>query len=247
VLYRISSAWAARLGGGLGYRLPSLFTSDLDERDYPAATDHTTKAERSIGGNADINFHKRMGEVDLTVNQSVFITSVQNVAELLTNRGVPQLWTMPEGEPLRTTGTETYVQLRIDDFEAYLGYTYTDAVRRYNQGKPHQPLIARDKFAAVIAYEFSDRFRAGIEAAHTGRQYLEDGTRTPAYLFAAAMMRYDWKKISFVLNCENLFDYRQSRKESLVYPGSNPENPIFRELWAPIDGRVINLSARIRW
>jgi outer membrane receptor for ferrienterochelin and colicins len=247
VLYRINTDWTSRIGGGFGYRVPSAFDNEVEERDYYAITDHTTRAERSAGANWDVNFHKRLDEVDLTVNQSFFYTSVRNVAELLTNRGTPQLWTMPEDEPLRTAGLETYVQLRVDELEAYLGYTYTDAKRNFNPGQPRQPLVARDKFAALISCEFSERFRAGIEASHIGRQYLEDGTRTPGYLIAAAMLRYDWKVFSFVLNCENLFDYRQSRKEALIQPYSSLQNPWFRELWAPIDGRVVNLSMRIRW
>lgn len=246
VLYRISTDWSARLGGGLGYRLPTVFDPGVDERDYPLLVNNASEAERSAGGNWDVNFHHRFGSADLTVNQSFFLTSVQNVAELQANPGALQLWTMPSGQPLRTRGLETYVQLRVDEFEAYVGYTFTDAERRYVPAQPRQPLIARDKFAAVVAYEFSEHFRAGIEASHIGRQYREDGTRTPAYLLAAAMARFDWRTLSFVLNCENLFDYRQSRQESLL-AGGTAGSPRFREIWAPIDGRVLNLSVRVRW
>ncbi len=49
--------------------------------------------------------------------------------------------------------------------------------------------------------------------------------------------------ITLVANCENLLDERQSRYESL-YTGS-VSNPSFKALWAPIDGRVLNVS--IRW
>jgi hypothetical protein len=58
-------------------------------------------------------------------------------------------------------------------------------------------------------------------------------------------IRYDIKKLSLVLNCENFFDYRQTRKENIVY--GNISNPSFKQLWAPVDGRVINLSARINF
>ena len=47
-------------------------------------------------------------------------------------------------------------------------------------------------------------------------------------------------KWSVVLNCENLLDERQSKYESL-YTGTTA-NPSFKALWAPIDGRVINIS-----
>jgi hypothetical protein len=110
---------------------------------------------------------------------------------------------------------------------------------------PYLSLSAKNKFASVIAYEFTSNFRAGIEAAITGRQHLDDGHLTPVYLFAAAMMRYDHKKFSFVLNCENLLDYRQTKKETIVIPPYI--RPTFKQLWAPIDGRVINFSIRIKF
>lgn len=129
--------------------------------------------------------------------------------------------------------------------ELYLGYVYTNARQLYNPYQPHLTLSARNKFASVIAYKFSEAFRAGIEAAYTGRQYLNNGTKTPGYLFAAAMVRYNINNVAIVLNCENLLDYRQSRKERIVFPPYN--NPSFPDIWAPLDGRVINLSVNIKW
>ena len=43
-----------------------------------------------------------------------------------------------------------------------------------------------------------------------------------------------------MLNGENLLDYRQTRRERVVLPPT--ANPAFRELWAPVEGRVCNLS-----
>ena len=59
------------------------------------------------------------------------------------------------------------------------------------------------------------------------------------------MVRYDIKNVALVLNCENLFDYRQTKKETIV--SGSISNPAFKQIWAPIDGRVINLSARINF
>ena len=115
----------------------------------------------------------------------------------------------------------------------------------YNATYPNVSLSARNKFATVIAYEFSDRFRAGIEAAYTGKQFLDDGSTTSPYLFVAGMLRYDIKNISFVLNCENLLDYRQTKKET-IFTGAIT-NPVFKQIWAPLDGRVVNVSAKINF
>jgi hypothetical protein len=129
--------------------------------------------------------------------------------------------------------------------EAYLGYTFADARRNYDPVNPYIELSARNKFASVISYVFYPRLRACIEAAYTGRQYLQNGTTTPSYPFIAGMVRYDIGHFSFVLNCENLFDYRQTRKEEIVIPPFT--NPGFRQIWAPIDGRVANLSIRVKF
>jgi outer membrane receptor for ferrienterochelin and colicins len=244
LLYKIIPFLTTRLGGGPGYRMPSVFDAGIDERYYDKMYPQYTKAEQSYGGNWDINFHKRISEdFDLTINQSFYTTYI-NHPVTVTDTTVGLIFSNST-KSLFTKGIETYVQANADPVEIYFGYTLTDAVRRYNPAHPHVPLSAQNKFATLIAFEFSDHFRTGIEAAITGRQYLDDGSRTPAWLFTAAMMRYDVNKISLVLNCENLFDYRQSRKESLIKGGSM-QDPVFKEIWAPIDGRVVNLSVKLK-
>ena len=129
--------------------------------------------------------------------------------------------------------------------ELYLGYVFIDAKRKYNDAAPNLPLVAKNKIATVIAYEFNSHFRAGIEAAYNGKQYLDDGTTKQDYVFAAAMLRYSFKNISIVLNGENLFDFRQNKIEQVA---SQPfTNPVFKEIWAPLDGRAINLSVMLKW
>ena len=49
---------------------------------------------------------------------------------------------------------------------------------------------------------------------------------------------------SALLNRENLLDERQSKYESW-YAGTTA-NPSFKALWAPIDGRVINISVLLK-
>ena len=179
----------------------------------------------------------------VTINQMFFITAVNH--PLVIDSSAAIHYYVNAGKPVRTSGFETYVQVKYDELELYLGYAYTIAKQLYNTTQPFVPLSAGSKFACVISNEFSSRFRACIEASYTGRQYLDDGTRTPGYFLTNAMVRYDIKNISFVLNGEDLLDYRQTRKESIIIPPNS--NPGFKSIWAPIDGRVINLSAKISW
>jgi outer membrane receptor for ferrienterochelin and colicins len=242
LLYKINHEFTSRLGGGLGYKIPTVFDSEIDERDYPLLQPlQNVKAERSAGANWDVNFKKNFNAFGLTINQSFYITQINDPLVAVTNAG--KITYANAGKPITTRGFETYIQFTFDKLEAYLGYTRAVAKKLYDPAQPFLELSARDKFASVIAYTFSDRFRACIEAAYTGKQYLETGKQSEPFLFAAAMVRYDIKNISIVLNCEDLFDYRQTRKES-IFSGSL-QNPVFKQLWAPIDGRVINLSMKI--
>ena len=245
LLYKFNNRFTSRLGGGMGYKVPSVFTNDVDER---ALRNHNLSAgiltEKSYGANWDINYKQKIDEWHVTVNQMFYVTQINRPVIEDVNGGINFNY-VNAAKPLNTKGFETYVAVTCQGLEMYLGYTYTIAKQLYNPLHPFVPLSAKSKFAAVISNEFSEKFRACIEASYTGRQYLDDGTKTPGYLIAAGMIRYDIKNISLVLNCENIFDYRQTRKESIVF--GSITNPSFKQIWAPVDGRVVNLSARINF
>lgn len=245
LLYKINTNVTTRLGYGNGYKIPSLFSNDIDERDYfNVISGNSMAAERSTGTNWDINYKTAVNGWRFTINQMFYITEIKNpLVQQKQPAGVINFYSA--AEPVNTKGVETYIAGRQDELEIYLGYTYTVARQLYDPVHSNISLSARNKLATVISYEFTDAFRLGWETAYTGKQYLDNGNTTPGYVFAAAMIRYDIRHISFVLNCENLFDYRQTRKET-IFSGSSL-NPVFKQIWAPLDGRVINLSAKISW
>jgi outer membrane receptor for ferrienterochelin and colicins len=245
LLFKASASVTSRLGGGLGYKIPTLFSSDVDERDYRIVRfdpNAAIKAERSYGANWDINVKKKWGEVVLTLNQSFFITRIGHPLTGKTSTSFIDFYNA--GKPLLTKGFETWVMLSFGELDAYLGYTLVNAQKKYDAAAPYIELSARNKFASVISYQFSPKFRACLEASYIGPQYLENGGKSPSYPLMAGMVRYDVGRLSFVLNCENLLDYRQTKKEAILVPPYT--NPAFRQIWAPIDGRVANLSIRLK-
>lgn len=244
LLYKINPYFTSRLGGGMGYRVPTVFNSEVDERSYRnLRLDDNAVAEKSLGANCDINFKKVIGEWEITINQSFYLTRINRPLVAFTPPGLVYYYS--ENKPVLTKGIETWVQLAYKKAEAYLGYTFTDAQKKYDALQPYAELSARNKLASVISYEFTPNFKAITEAAYTGKQYLANGRTSPSYLFMAAMVRYDIPHFSFVLNCENLLDYRQSKKGPIINPPYN--SPVFDQLWSPIDGRVVNLSVKISW
>jgi iron complex outermembrane receptor protein/outer membrane receptor for ferrienterochelin and colicins len=150
-----------------------------------------------------------------------------------------------EAKGVVTKGSDTYVRTVIQGWELYAGYTFTIAERKYLAENQFVPLTPKHRLAFTgVKYFEKAGFRFGIEASYTGHQYRDDDTQTPGYLFMAAMMEKKLgRHFSVVLNGENLLNYRQSKVEPL-YTGII-SNPVFKPLWAPIDGRVINLS--LKW
>ena len=186
----------------------------------------------------------------LTLNQSFFYTRLGN--PLVLNGlgfagpfGQNYLTWQNAAAPLTTRGLETYVRLRADETELYLGYVFTDARRQYEAVNQHLPLAARHKFAAVGLVEFTDKLSAGLEASYIGQQYLSDGRTAPGYPLFALLLRYHAGPWTLALNGENILDYRQTRREKVVQGPLG--NPVFSELWAPVEGRVVNVSLTWRW
>ncbi len=245
LFHRFSEVWAVRGGFGMGYKTPNPLVpqnidySVLQLEPIPAGI----KPEISYGYNAEVNFKKKWGETSLFINQAFFLTDIYQ--PILFNQATDGMVTLANATgPIVSRGFDTYAKLDIDEWELYFGYTFTDARYTYLPVNNFIPLTPKNRGACIVAKQFSKKFRAGIEGSYVGAQYRYDATMTPGYFFMAAMLQYNiGEHISIVLNAENLLDYRMSRVESL-YTGSI-SNPQFKPLWAPIDGRVINLS--LRW
>jgi iron complex outermembrane receptor protein/outer membrane receptor for ferrienterochelin and colicins len=248
LFHQFNDEWATRMGVGFGYKAPNPLA--VQTVDYPIQDIQPLptgiQAEKSIGYNAEINYKKEFGdESSLFINHAFFLTRINNPV-IATEEATGPVTFNNAGSHILTRGTDTYVQLKLHDWELYAGYTYTIAERKYLKDNQFMPLTPRNRFAFVAVYEIDGIWRFGLEGSYTGAQYRDGDTKTPGYLFTALMLERKFgKKVSLVANCENLLDYRQSRHEAL-YTGTITD-PTFKPLWAPIDGRVINVSIRWNW
>jgi len=247
LFHRFNKHWATRFGVGFGYKTPNALSPQTTDyaiqkiQSLPA----NIKAEKSIGYNAEVNYKTTWGNGnELFINQAFFLTQLNRpiIATVLPNDDVTF---SNQAKPVITKGSDTYIRTVINNWELYAGYTFTIAERKYLVQNQFVPLTPKHRFAFTIVKDFEKPgIRFGIEGSYTGHQYRDDYTKTPGYLFIAAMIE---KKLgnhfSVVLNGENILDYRQSKTETL-YSGTIT-NPVFNPLWAPIDGRVINLS--VKW
>ncbi len=246
LLYKPGRSWGVRAGYGLGYKTPNPLTPQIRDYDVfairPLPAD--IRAESSAGINIEVNYKVTWGEDNsLLINHAFFYTGIRH-AVIGEEQANGDLAFSNAGRRIITRGTDTYVQLKIDDLEFYLGYTFTDARRRYLASDQFMPLTPKNRAASTLVYEPDEAWRFGVEASWNSRQTRDDDNDIRGYCFMAAMIsRKIGKKISVVLNVENLLDQRQSRYESL-YTGSIA-TPLFRVIGTPLDGRVFNVAVRL--
>lgn len=249
---KIDEAWGFRAGFGMGYKTPNALSPQIKDYEIyqimPIPSGVTP--ERSTGGNIEFNYKKVFGDDDgdgdekgsFFINHAFFLTQINNPV-VGTEKPNGNLTFSNGSKPIVTRGFDTYIQLKMAPWEFYLGYTYTDAIRKYLADNQYMPLTPKNRAAATAVYEIDGTWRFGLEASYNGAQYRDGDTKTPDYVFMAAMVERKFgKKFSLVLNCENLLDVRQTKYET-IYTGSIM-NPDYKPLWAPIDGRVVNLAIK---
>lgn len=243
LLYKPSRQLSIRLGSGFGYKLPDPFEyfSISDMRDYRKSA-YAIYPEKSIGVNNDIAYHTVLWEkLSVQFDQAFYYTRIDPILSPAKQVTTDIVSFMPSNSRILSYGTDSYLRLSWHPFALYAGYNHT-VTRHSSFGS--LPFAPRDKFATTMAVELSHNWRLGIESSWVANQHVNTGVMKPNYWFLAAMIGYQVNHFRFVINAENILDYRQSRIESL-YTGSI-SSPDFKSLWAPIEGRVINFSVMYR-
>jgi len=245
-LYKIDEHWSSRIGGGLGYKTPTLFTEQTETFQYQNLLPlNNVKAEHSYGGTADINFKTAIGEDWLiSLNQMFFYTKINNSTILIQN---------PSGifhfentkEPVRSMGFESNAKIIFKEyFKLFAGYTFTDAKANYLPVIQDIRLLPKNKVNLALLYEKERNFKLGLEGYFTDRQYLYNNQRTDAFWEFGFMAEKVFGKISVFINAENFTDTRQSRYKSVV--NGSHLNPTFDDIWTHTEGRTFNGGIKLK-
>ncbi|GAB3493813.1 hypothetical protein GCM10027341_09550 [Spirosoma knui] len=242
VLFKAGDKLSSRLGGGLGYKAPTVFTEDAEQRQYQGVLPvdpRIAKAETSQGINWDINYRTRVSEDwQLSINHLFFYTRIQQPLVLEATEPAFYRYRNADGHT-DSKGFETNVTIRYRDIRLYNFYTFTDTERHYEGINRPIALTPKHRAGTVLMYEIEGKLRVGYEAYFTGRQELEAGTLTRSYWTMGFMAERRWERFSLFINFENFMDVRLSRFQPLV-TGPRNEPQFVREIWAPTEGRIIN-------
>lgn len=247
LLYKINSQLTSRLGGGLGYKTPTIFTEESERIQYhnvlPISAD-SNKLEKSYGANWDVNYRTSFadGSISFSVNQLFFYTRLNNPL-LLTPIGTDLYQFKNVAAHIDAQGAETNIKLGYKNFKLYLGYTCTYSYIHDGSNVNETPLTPRHHTNSVLTYEIENKLKLGLEAYYYSPQKLSDGSTGRDYWLCGFMAERAWKKFSLFINFENFLDTRQTRFGA-IYTGSLT-NPIFKDIYAPLDGFVANGGIKI--
>lgn len=245
-MIRVLPKLTTRIGGGFGYKTPTIFTEEAERIQFQNLLPvdiSRSKNERSIGGNWDINYRSNFGDIGFSLNHLFFYTKLKNPMVLVGATGGNVQFQNSTGY-LDTKGMETNLRLTYVNFKLFVGYTYTDANGNFTNSKEWLPLTARHRLNNVLMYEIEDKLKIGLEAYYFSRQRLNDGAIGKPYWIMGLMSEKLWKKCSLFINFENFTDTRQSKFDSIFTGSAN--NPVFRDIYAPVEGFVVNSGVKVR-
>ncbi|MDB5203790.1 MAG: TonB-dependent receptor plug [Ferruginibacter sp.] len=245
-MLKASPKLTIRLGAGLGYKTPTLFNEDAEKVQFQQVlpvNEQLLNNERSAGSNLDVNFRTKIGEVGFALNQLFFFTQLDQPLVLAATSSGSSEFVNATGH-IDTRGMETNMRFSYDHFKLFIGYTYADVNTHFDGKKEWLPLTARHRLNNVLMYEIENKIKIGVEAYYFSPQKLNDGARGKAYWLSGMMAEKLWNKFSLFVNFENIFDTRQTNFDT-IYTGTI-SNPQFRDIYAPVDGFVVNGGLKIR-
>ena len=248
LLFKANNKLSSRIGGAMGYKLPTIFTEDAEKLYYrgiqPLSTDQVD-AETSIGGNFDINYKTALGdEMTFSINQLFFLTQLKNALVLREDATTDMAYFESADGNILSSGFETNIKLTYDDFKLYLNYAFVNTELQYDNINDQKPLTPKHNAGFVLFYEIEEKWSAGYEVYYTGKQFDNLYNQKTDYWTMGVMLMRHWERLSVFVNFENFTNVLQSDYEPLVLPPTN--NPTFPDIWAPTDGFVFNGGIKLR-
>ncbi len=248
LLWKVNTAFSSRIGGGLGYKAPTIFTEETERlqfRNVLPIDPASNVLERSYGLNWDLNYRTGLfdDQLFLSINHLFFYTYLDR--PLLLSEPVDEFYSLQNINGFADTkGMETNIKWEWKDFKWFMGYTFTEANISNNGQSGVYPLNPKHRINSVLFYEVHESVKIGWETYYFSRQVLSDDSIGQEYLIMGFMAEKIWENFSLYINFENFLDARQTRFDS-IFTGSI-DNPAFREIYAPLDGFVINGGTKIR-
>jgi len=247
LLFKSNPQLSFRLGGGMGYKLPTVFTEDAERIQFRGILPidvANTHAEKSYGFNFDLNFRTIfLEDFTFSINGLLFYTRILDPLVLSPLDDEYYEFQQPDGY-IDTDGIELNLKFTYEHYKLFIGYTFSDVNEHYEGNSELYPLVARHRLNNVLIYEVEEKFRIGLEAYYFSPQHLNDGRIGQEYWITGVMTEKMWENFSIFLNFENFLDTRQTRFED-IFTGTITD-PVFNDIYAPLDGFVVNGGVKFK-
>ena len=249
VLYEPSNSLTFRLGGGRGYKTPTVFIEEAERlqfRNVLPINTSKTDLERSVGVNFDTNYKwVPLSGMTMSINTLFFFTKINDPLILSTNGNGLYSFDQPNGF-VYTRGAEVNLKINYGDFKLFTGYTYANVTQKINEIVSDFPLVAKHRLNNVLMYEKEENLWVGLEAYYYSPQRLNNGEISDSYWIMGLMSEKKLGEIfSVFLNFENVMDTRQTRFGT-IFTGTIG-NPQFLDIYAPLDGFIINGGLKLKF
>lgn len=247
LLFKINQKLTSRIGGALGYKLPTIFTEEAEKiyfRNIDPLSRGIMKPETSVGGNFDINYKTVLFDrIAFSINQLFYLTRLKN-ALVLKEKSIPGDYFFENADGnILSSGFETNLKLSYSDLKFYFNYAFINARLKYDNLNNQKPLTPKHNVGMVLMYEPQEKWSVGYELYYTGNQFDEQYKTKPDYWIMGFMVMRNFERLSVFINFENFTNVIQTNYEPLVLPPFS--NPAFPDIWAPADGFVFNGGIKI--
>jgi len=245
-LYKMTPELSIRLGGGMGYRMPSIFSEEAEPYGYKnvqVVNFENLVAEESYGTNIDFKYQSTFGtdNVLLSLNQMFFFNVIDNPITLNETNANNRVYEQTN-DSLLSKGFESQIKLTVDKFTWFLGYTYTDAYLENGENKNGLTLTPKHSIKGDLLFVVDDKWRIGWDYDYKSGQFLNNGHITESLFTTGVIVERTIDNFVIFLNAENFTDVRQSNVGDVLSDGS----PQFTEVWAPLDGFFFNMGLKIK-
>jgi iron complex outermembrane receptor protein len=239
------SPWSLRASVGGGFAAPTPFVDEIEATGLGALLPlQGLRAERAVTESIDAKW----ADDGWDVNASLFNSEIRDPLETQSAAG-ERLELINAPGPRRAPGAEALVRYVIGPLQLIGSWSNIDATEVMpGQTRQQAPLVPRQSAELGFILESEHRGRIGLEGNYTGRQALQNdpfrSVSEPYFQFnALGEIRFGaW---SIFLNAINLTDVRQTQFDPLVRRAPGPGGDPITDVWAPLDGRTVNLGLRV--
>ncbi|MBI3791425.1 MAG: TonB-dependent receptor [Gemmatimonadetes bacterium] len=251
VLWKPVTGFNARLSAGEGWFAPTPLTDESDAIGLARIDPATVLAERARTLSLDLGGSPAGMDVNLTLALSRIDNPVLGVP--VTVGGVGKLRYVNAAGPATTRSVELFASKRSRAWTATAMYGYLDAtfIDPADGARKEAMLVPRHALGLGLAWAGGDGARVSLDAFYTGAQRLDADpyrTESPAYTFLCLLWTQPLRAgVELCINAENLADARQTRFDALVLPAPDVLGRRTTQVWAPLEGRVVNFGVRVSW